>query len=418
MPNRKLYLFNPDHDLALANGETNYMPPASARQMAEDLALLPMWYAVPGSAVLAASAYNLDFLKQMQALLPLEVVMMTEREVNGWGALCASANASLPSADTLSPSPWGWNPALRRRLLQMGVPEVTLPSPETLMVFRRLSHRERAVELLPRLQLSEHFCGESSYLTEPADWQHFVQSHDACLLKAPLSGSGKGLNWCRGVFTPFMSGWCARVATVQGGVVGEPVYSKVEDFAMEFWADGQGGVHFAGYSLFATSSGGAYEGNWLLSDEGIEQRLSRYVPLEALRALQVHLQGELSVLLTTSFVGYLGVDMMICHFPAEASEYRVHPCVEINLRMNMGLVARLLYDRYVAAGSQGVFRVSYAPSPGEALQAHQQMEAAHPLCIENGKVVSGYLPLVPVTVRSSYRAFAVISCAAPSLSFP
>ena len=33
-----LYLFNPDQDLALASGEVNYMPPASARRMAEELA--------------------------------------------------------------------------------------------------------------------------------------------------------------------------------------------------------------------------------------------------------------------------------------------------------------------------------------------------------------------------------------------
>ena len=40
-----LYLFNPDQDLALASGEVNYMPPASACRMAEELALLPVWFA-------------------------------------------------------------------------------------------------------------------------------------------------------------------------------------------------------------------------------------------------------------------------------------------------------------------------------------------------------------------------------------
>lgn len=45
-----LYLFNPDQDLALASGETNYMAPASARKMAEELALLPIWLRT-GSAV-------------------------------------------------------------------------------------------------------------------------------------------------------------------------------------------------------------------------------------------------------------------------------------------------------------------------------------------------------------------------------
>ena len=34
----ELYLFNPDSDLALANNEANYIAPASARRMAQDMA--------------------------------------------------------------------------------------------------------------------------------------------------------------------------------------------------------------------------------------------------------------------------------------------------------------------------------------------------------------------------------------------
>ena len=40
MTKKAVYIFNPEHDLALASGETNYMAPASARQMASELALL------------------------------------------------------------------------------------------------------------------------------------------------------------------------------------------------------------------------------------------------------------------------------------------------------------------------------------------------------------------------------------------
>lgn len=394
MSNRKLYLFNPDSDLALANGDANYMPPASARQMATDLALLPAWYADPGSAVLGASAYNLAFLKEMQLRLPLPVEWMTEPEVANAGAL--------------TPLPWGWNPAVRKRMLHLGVAAESLPSSADLELFRTLSHRGRAVELLPKLQLSDCFCGESLLLTMPSEWQPFVESHETCLLKAPLSGSGKGLNWCRGTYTSFMSGWCSRVDALQGGVVGEPIYNKVEDFAMEFLSDGVGRVVFAGYSLFATGSGGAYEGNLLLPDAAIEQRLSQRVPPGALQALRLRLEAELSLLLGNSYAGYLGVDMMICRFEGEEPEYRIHPCVEINLRMNMGVVARLLYDRYVQPGSQGVFRVDFCSSVGEALSAHRQMEEAHPLQIEGGRLTSGYLPLVPVTAQNRYRAFVLL----------
>ena len=68
-----LYLFNPDQDLALASGETNYMAPASARKMAEELALLPIWFADGECSVLAPSAYNQPFLEEMLRLFPLPV---------------------------------------------------------------------------------------------------------------------------------------------------------------------------------------------------------------------------------------------------------------------------------------------------------------------------------------------------------
>lgn len=394
MSNRKLYLFNPDSDLALANGDANYMPPASARQMATDLALLPVWYAEADSAVLGASAYNLAFLREMQQRFPLPVEWMTEPEV---------ANAGM-----LTPSPWGWNRAVRKRLSLLGVAAESLPSLEALEAYRHLSHRGRAVELLPRLQLSDCFCGESFLLTAPSEWQAFVEAHETCLLKAPLSGSGKGLNWCRGTFTSFVSGWCSRVSALQGGVVGEPIYNKVEDFAMEFFSDGSGRVAFAGYSLFATGSGGAYEGNLLMANEEAERRLSHYVPQGALQELRLRLEAELTLLLGSSYTGYLGVDMMICRFEGEVPEFRIHPCVEINLRMNMGVVARLLYNRYVHPDSCGMFRVEFCSSAGEALSAHRQMEEAHPLQIDHGRVVSGYLPLVPVMAQSRYRAFVVL----------
>ena len=100
----ELYLFNPDSDLVLANNEANYIAPASARRMAQDMALLPIWYAAPGSAVLAPSAYNADFLKRMRELFGLQVQLATEPE--------------LPDYAEARIVPWGWNPAIRRFFLK------------------------------------------------------------------------------------------------------------------------------------------------------------------------------------------------------------------------------------------------------------------------------------------------------------
>ena len=387
-----LYLFNPDQDLALASGETNYMAPASARKMAEELALLPIWFADGECSVLAPSAYNQPFLEEMLRLFPLPVSLRTQAE---------------DFSDVRSVIPWGWNPALRKRLLSLGISDAVLPSVGEMERLRNLSHRLQAVKLLPHLQVDERFCGESFYLTTLSDCRTFIEDRECCLLKAPLSGSGKGLNWCKGEFTPLIERWCARVIDREGGVVGEPVYNKVEDFAMEFCSDGEGKVRFAGYSLFHTNVSGAYEGNCLLSDAEIERRLSAYVPVDALFRIQKELEKELSASLGNEYAGYLGVDMMICRSGA-LPEFRIHPCVEINLRMNMGLVSRLIYDLYVQSGASGVFRVSYYPSDGQALQEHNAMKTGHPLHTEDGRVVKGYLPLVPVLKTSRYRAYILV----------
>lgn len=392
MTKKALYIFNPEHDLALASGEANYMAPASARRMASELALLPMWYAEEGSAVLAPSAYNLDYVKKIQELLGLSVDLITEPEL-----------AIEPDLDI---RPWGWDVALRKRLSVLGVDEVLLPSMGQLNDLREYSHRSKAVALLPELQLNECFCGESYYLKTPEEWKRFVEGRKECLLKAPLSGSGKGLNWCKGIFTSFISGWCTRVAASQGGVIAEPIYNKVEDFAMEFYSDGAGELTFVGYSLFHTGKSGMYEGNRLLSNEAIRKQLAQYIPLEALMDLENCLKYRLSALVGTVYKGYLGVDMMICRFPEnEKPVFRIHPCVEINLRMNMGVIARFLHDRYVRPGSTGRFVIDYHPSEGEALQEHERMSATYPLESREGRVYSGYLPLVPVHKRSCYRAW-------------
>lgn len=386
-----LYIFNPEHDLVLGSGEANYMPPAIVRRMAGELALLPLWCAAPGEAVLAPSAYNLDFVRQVDPLLGMGVRLLTEPE--------------LMREPHWEFAPWGWNVAVRRRLLALGADAAHLPTTEELMAWREASHRSTAVALLPCLQWDDRFCGESYYLQTSEACRAFVEGQERCLLKAPLSGSGRGLNWCKGLFTPLISDWCLRVSTQQGGVVGEPIYNKVEDFAMEFYSDGDGRVCFVGYSLFRTGSSGKYGGNYLLTDEAVRSRLATYVGMAALDELEERLSSILSAKLGNLYRGYLGVDMMICRFGEEMrTTYRIHPCVEVNLRMTMGLLARLLYNRYLQPGATGEFFLDYFSTEGEVLQRHEELSARYPLVVEDGKLREGYLSLVPVHKRSCYRA--------------
>jgi hypothetical protein len=391
---KEIYLFNPDNDLALANGDTNYIPPKAARWLARDLAMLPAWYAPAGAAILAAGHDHSAWLLLLKERFGLQVNLLTEEAI---GAL-----------SDLSLCPWGWNIALRKRLMELGMAKTLLPSDRFMLEIKRLSHRSVAVNLLPELQLDGFFCGESAYLSDGGEIERQVMSynHGFTVLKAPLSGSGKGLFWCNGEFTPPMRNWCERIIRRQGGVAVEPQYRRVTDFAMEFLS-ANGAVTFAGYSLFHTTSSGAYTGNLLLSDQAIELKLSELIPIDRLHALKSRLELLLTQLLASSYSGYLGIDMMICAFDT-LPYHRIHPCVELNLRMNMGVVSRIFYDRYIDPQSEGSFQIEYYTAPALVEAAHRTMEWTHPLQTAAGRIISGYLPLVPVTPESRYRAWVLV----------
>ena len=390
---KEIWIFNPDNDLALADGGANYIAPNKVRQMVDDLAMLPMWYADAESYVLAHSAYNQEFLNQMKEKFQLSVKLITFSE--------------LSDSKCFSFYPWGWNLSLYNILSHYGVNQYYLPSFDYIDKLRILSHRNQAVNLLPNLRLNHNFCGESNLLTSLECCRRFVEGHKHCVLKAPLSGSGKGLNWCKGVFTDNIAGWCQRNIHLQGGVIGEPIYDKIIDFAMEFYFSADGKVNFIGYSLFNTSQSGLYEGNLLASDKHIESVLCKFVSIDDLHALRSQLAESLSINYGKQYSGYLGVDMMICKFDV-SPYYRIHPCVEINMRMNMGVVSHTIYQRYVKSDSKGTFSIDYCMDNVELQARYHQLSLDKPLQIVNGRVVSGYLPLTPISSHTQYHAFILI----------
>ena len=216
--------------MALASGSPYYMAPASAKKMAADLATLPAWYADAGSDVWVSDVRQVSWLRE-ECRVPLAVEGVTE----------------VPSrCDEVVP--WGWNPSLLHRLESCYSSEVKME------VVRALSGRKTAVDLLPKLRV-KGTVGESCWLTSVPDACLFASRYDKILLKAPWSGSGKGIQPLSGQPDDNLKGWMKRIISSQGGVVGEPFYQKVKDFAMEFYAS-EKEIDFAGYSLFEADARG------------------------------------------------------------------------------------------------------------------------------------------------------------------
>lgn len=450
-----LYVFNPDNDLALANYDPNYRPPASAAKMGQDLTPLPGWLAHDGDCLLFSETVKWEqpvlypdlkacFLPELTAEfakdkkrwvnLQRQVVRKNSQTVGKYGLpdsqkTCTGERLGTEGSDFFKLRnpvtavlyegglvqldgvvPWGWNPALVRRLANAGVAPALLPSAECLRDIRTVSHRSLAIRVLRQVReeasadLKPLLCGESREVSDEGVLRTLIgHTPDGLLLKAPLSGSGRGLIRAGNAYVHPVSGWCRGTLGVQGSVIVEPLYNKVCDFAMEFYADGKGAVAFKGYSLFETNVHGSYTGNLLMTDRQIAAAIGRYGFQEQ------HLQ-EVCRLLSEAlgheaagrYRGPLGVDMMVCRAPDGG--YKLHPCVEVNARFTMGLFSRLFYDRYASAGVTGTFRIRFSKQPGELQEYAAGQQHQNPLVMKGGRIVSGYLPLNPVDENTRFLA--------------
>lgn len=383
----KLHIFNPENDLALADGGANYCPTPAAAQIAYDLAVLPLWFAGKTDCVVLPGDVHREYYNCISSLFDV-----------------ALPYDSKMQSDVTSCVPWGWSPQIKRRLRVMGFDDI-LPGDSSIEAIRELSNRRSSIKILSALK--EHGVDTPPlplYCTSPDDVASFVNSHSRCVVKAPWSGSGKGIAWGIGRVETPMEHFYKGVIRRQGGVLCEEYLNGKVEFAMEFFTDGEA-VTFAGYSLFKSFKG-SYSGNVLASDNDIEQFLLQYITLQELVKVKELLPGVLQSLLRDSgYIGYFGVDMMIYE---SNGLLRLNPCMELNLRMNMGMVSRIFFNRFVSEGHTGEYRVSFFKKPGEALAAHIADSNAFPLEITDGKITAGYLNLSPVTSDSRYSVSVVI----------
>ena len=278
-------LFNPSNDMALASNLRQYFPPRRIQQMEDDLASL---------------------------------------------------------AQLWDSGPWGWSLATKQRYLRMGIPENELPSDAWLAEVRRLSSRKFGVDYYRAYmtyktnethEAHELLPCQARFCTSLPDLEFLIFNFSLLIIKAPWSSSGRG-NIVIKSFDKFLKRRIESIIREQGGIVVEPFYAnKALDFAMEFEVSDKS-TEFIGYSVFSTDETGHYGGNLVKSQEELQSLID--LPQTLLENLIDYHRGELSKL---AYRGPVGIDMM------RLADGRVHPCVEINFRMTMGLLAILLYNK-------------------------------------------------------------------------
>ena len=276
----QLCIFNPEHDLCLANGRAHYVPPRSAIDFARRGASL------------------------MQVLYP--------------DSRCLSVYDIIQSS-TLSDQfdrivPWGWNLTLKYELLKQGVPATLMPSDEVLARWRMLQHRTTILPLQP----------QSRAATSAEEVRLMISQYRSVVMKAPWSGAGRGLRWVTDRLGEQDVSWLNKVVREQRCVIVEPRREVAADFALEYIIDKQG-LRFLGYSLFE-SAHGVYQSNRLLLDDVICRRVG-ITSVE-----RQGLEDWLCAHVSPFYQGPLGVDFIL---DTQGRRY----LSEMNLRHTMGWVA-------------------------------------------------------------------------------
>ncbi len=340
----KLHTFNPGHDIALASNRMAVTMPHAARELADDLGWIPALWADAGDCILV---HHVDEAYEVAKRFFSENATRSFPDVRFVGR---DQLGGLPIDEVC---PWGWDACLVGELLGSGVAPHVLPTIDSVRgEMRELSHRKNAIPVLQRVRmgLEDRTCGKSACLQSfEACIDYIGELHgdyvsapwrisDRAVFKAPWSSSGRGVRFVEGSITPSVAGWMENTIRRQGSIMAEPYYQKVEDFALEFVADVK--VRYVGLSLFETN-GSAYSGNIVASEEKKRQMLGKYIDGTLLDELILRLEEALTIQFGGKYCGPLGVDMMVVA-GGDDRPFRIHPCVEINLRRTMGHVALAL----------------------------------------------------------------------------
>lgn len=396
-----IHYFNPGHETAVMNGSKYYMAPSNVANMLSDLAFLPAFYATNNDFIYLQTKLPYEFACFWNDKFRISPSTFTKKDIPNIKDGLKNRHVNF----------WGISPQASHLFESLNNEHnLSLLIPEWDDRYKALNDRHTSGKCLEYIVNSnKRFSGQiiPKFFTSLDDIENYISSNSKTLFlaKAPYSSSGRGLLWLPiGGLTRTERQILHGHIKKQGSVSIEKVLDKKLDFAMEFYLNNKE-VHFKGFSLFQTNEKGAYISNYLGNQEDILNKISQYIPFETLKQAEKLLSDYLKKQYSSFYNGYIGVDMMVYE---EAGKLQLHPCVEINARYNMGLLANNISERIVDKNSEGYFYIDFSSKPSETLNKHTEMAQKYPLVLSENKIISGYLSLCPILPQTMYRAYILV----------
>jgi hypothetical protein len=342
MNKRKLFLFNPTCEMALANGEPSYMPPQHLRHFENDLATLPCFLGNENDFVLTHEKLNPQFIEYLKCLgFNTTQFILSHNELN------LSDNLDLLC-------PWGWSLSAHKKLNSF-LPfcndkwfqhpmakwlntHPQLLSRETTSVFKKLLFnidcKDYPLLEIPtppvKIETLESLKTITNYIKPPI------------LLKTPWSASGRGLFKIRDINEHVeQNDWIKSKLRQQKCFYAEQYLKKLLDVSFHFIIETDS-IRFIGNTFFETDIKGQFLGCHIRFPEN--KNLDKILLTNACeQATDLLLKGLQLLNINKQYQGPLGIDAIF--FENDNGKIKLNPCVEINLRHTMGLLNIFLRNR-------------------------------------------------------------------------
>lgn len=328
-----------------------FVPSKTILQMEVDLQRLPRWWAEDGDAILIrvpAGSDGCDTIYKDCA------VVCADARDNEFTPYIYNRYSELHDATghDYQPMPWGWSRSVRERLRRFGMDSDALPSDDWLHDYRTLASREFGCQFMRAVlaeaagsTLKDRLVGEEMrFFTDfESVMRHTSDTSKDYILKSPWSSSGRGITVSKSGMSEKAATMAKATINAQGGVLVDRFYRKTMDLALEYYVSPNGGTDFIGYSIFQATADGKYCHNLLKSNAELRGIIDNALGDSSLTDFVIDIHKRLLTrLLGGRYSGFLGIDMLLAE---DGGALKVHPCIEMNLRMNMGIAALNIQQR-------------------------------------------------------------------------
>lgn len=408
MSTANVFYFNPTCELAVANGSFSYVPPSLLRRFEHDCSALPFGFAKAGDFVVTEKKPSGEFMMKLADV---------GFEMPEFCALSELISGNIGSFNSIFP--WGWSPAAH--FILKDLKEKCSPQFKANPVFnwtnehRALFERATSLRFLndflamnpSDIYIERELTGEIVKTT--AEIEDLLRRKMPLVLKAPLSSSGRGIQVIRkSMLNNSNRQWISGILKQQKYLVAEPFLEKIVDFSFQYKINSGGEPEYLGYSVFETNTNGQYLSTFIHSKiedfetSGITLEIETMIEITAARLRHMLINSGY----TTLHRGFLGIDAMIYR---DNEGLKIQPCIEINSRMTMGVVAMQI-ERRIHRQATGLFKLFYGP-PGEFRKFAIEKVRSQPLKFKDGKIVSGFLPIVDPGPEMQFGAYFIAETA-------